>query len=184
MKALCNFMVILGLSVSSLNQSSLGSDIPIEGAFLCNIHYSRIAYDKSVKKVTAHVGVERNCTIFEATAPYWVNIQDVPLHLIADHDKFAGKAIIHFKSSTYEPCESKPMIQFWVTFDDGTTRVENPFEAEVIDSHFIADTDGPSAAEGLEKIHLFRQEDLSLIETVTCTEVVSYGNACSKLIGM
>lgn len=183
MKALPNFMILLGLSISSWNQHCLASDIPIEGAFLCNMHYTRIAYERSVQKVTAHVGVERNCSIFESTAPYWVNIQDIPLQLIADHDKFAGKAIIHFKSSTYEPCESKPMIQFWVTFDDGTTRVEAPVAAQVLHSHFLADTDGPSAAEGLEIVQGFRQDDLSLIDTVSCTEVVSYGNGTSSLIG-
>jgi len=182
MKTLSNVLMLFSLGTSILTQPLLASDIPIEGAFLCNIHFNRIAYDKSVKNVTAHLGVERNCRIFETTEPYWVDIQDVPLQLIADHDKFTGKAVLHFKSSTYQPCDSKPMVQFWIAFEDGTTKVENPITAEVTDSLFIADREGPTAEACLESVHGFRQEPLSRIETVSCTEILSYGDASSHLI--
>jgi hypothetical protein len=73
----------------------------------------------------AHSGVYRGTGGCGFTGTnYWDGVQDVQLLPVGDH--FFGKARVASQAGECMPSLNGPVVQYWVTFDDGSTMQTNP----------------------------------------------------------
>lgn len=172
------FVGILGTAL--VTQGSLASDIPTLGVNLCTLHYSKIAYGKPVKAVVAHEGMYRDCTKFDGSEPYWAEVRDRDLVISSEQNSFGTKSIIFDRGSTYEPCKTQPIVQYWVTFEDGTTKIEEPVKIKMVNTYFFS-----HEGENLGLINLIADFDtleVNDIKTTACIELASYGELAFDLV--
>ncbi len=166
--------LILWTSVAS------ASDIPVLSLNLCTLHYSRIAYDRPVKNVMAHAGILKECAHNLAANAYWTDIHDVNLKTDGDLDHFAEKILLKDRSSTYQACKTSPVVQFWVTFEDGSVKIEEPVLMKIDSTHTVdSETGSPEA----RKIVLdYGRSDLNAVSSVRCANLNSYGDIAYRFV--
>lgn len=175
------WMQCLGLTLSFANQA-IAADIPYSTADFCNLHYSEVAYGKKVTSVFAHVGVLTCTERFDSSTntqvrdEYWESVSDVNMiKNPSEKSAFVGNIVLKANSSLYNSCGLKPVVQFWVTFDDGSTKIEQPITMEVAANQWI-DYDIVDVPEKIiTDIKSFFKVDP--IRSVGCSRIVSYGNA-------
>jgi hypothetical protein len=173
-------MKVLGLTLLAANQA-IAADIPYSTADFCNLHYSEVAYGKKVNSVFVHTGVLTCSERFDSTTntlirdEYWESVSDVQMTKNpAENSSFVSNIVLKAKSSLYNTCALKPIVQFWVTFDDGSTKIEQPRTVEIAANNWI-DYD---SADVPEKIVIDIRDFFKVnpIRSVGCTRISSYGN--------
>lgn len=166
--------LVLGPSVAS------ASDIPVLSLNLCTLHFSRIAYHRPVKNVMAHVGVLKQCGSDGDASAFWTDIHDLNLKTDGDLDHFAEKILLKDKSSTYQGCKTSPIVQFWVTFEDGSVKIEDPVLMKVDSTEWVDSEKGSPEA---RKVVLdFGRFDLNDVSTVRCANLNSYGDIAYRFV--
>lgn len=172
----CRTTLIFAVALCSAN-AGLASDLPSTRAFYCQLHYSKNAYGKEVKRVLAHTGVETKCKQLDSKygAAFWDKVRDLDLQ--ETETGFQGKLIAYGSSSTYYPCALEPVVQFWVDFTDGSSRIETPTAMEVVQDYSrgspVWGNGNPELAEAVLNL---KDKELSSIQTVSCFSAWSYGN--------
>ncbi len=122
----------------------------------------------------------RDCTKFDGSEPYWADVKDVALEGFQDSQHFAAKAVILDHGSTYEPCDTQPIVQYWVTFEDGSQKIEDPVKIELRNWFFIGN--GAESLLAEESISQFACLDPKEIKTTACTDISSYGDIALDLV--
>ena len=130
----------------------------------------------------AHVGVLTCTERFDSSTntqvrdEYWESVSDVNMiKNPSEKSAFVGNIVLKANSSLYNSCGLKPVVQFWVTFDDGSTKIEQPITMEVAANQWI-DYDIVDVPEKIiTDIKSFFKVDP--IRSVGCSRIVSYGNA-------
>jgi hypothetical protein len=164
----------LALLASSLVAATpaVASDVPMSEVHLCTLHYSKLAYGKPVRSVMAHTGTQA-CALDGRM--YWDGVQDVALAAATSGDRLTGKVVLKARTSAYRPCSLNPVVQFWVTFEDGSTKIEDVVAMKV-GKRFRANDISPidTAEEAKTAVEAFLKSDV--IDTVACFAVWSYGD--------
>ncbi len=94
--------------------------------FYTTIHFSDVAWSKEVKAVSAHIGV---LTIRGGTGEaFWSDVLHVPLK--HEGGKFVNWAVLHGSRTSDADNARGAMVQYWVTFADGSSLVTDPFLVE------------------------------------------------------
>jgi hypothetical protein len=168
------------VGVTLVTHQAVASDIPTLGVNLCTLHYSKVAYGKAVKEVIAHKGMLRDCSKFDGTEPYWTDVKDIPLEGFQEFAHFGTKAIILDHGSTYEPCHTQPIVQYWVTFEDGSQKIEEPTKIELKSWYFVGTATESLLAE--QSISQFACLDPKDIKTTACIDISSYGEIALDLV--
>ncbi len=123
----CFAAFLLFLSSHSF-ATSWKSDI----VYFVRAHYSAVAFGKPVQSVMVHTGV------LEQDGPgwmgareifYWTDSKDIFLQQKGDH--FAGQYLLEASSSKFGPFVKYPVVQYWITFTDGTRTISDVYPIEV-----------------------------------------------------
>jgi hypothetical protein len=176
-------MVIVSLLLSAAVGQA--SDIPLTSVYFCKLHYSSSAYNKKVKSVFAHTGVEDDCRQRGAIGYYkWQDVRDVAMELAKENTHFYGKVMLNAFSSTYHyNCSLKPVVQFWVTFDDGSQKIESIVPMMIKEESWVESNQPvanyPAAVNIVEKYVNTVGKD---INTVECSAVGSYGEGALEFV--
>lgn len=181
-------MKFVALTLMFANQA-LAADIPYSTADFCNLHYSEVAYGKKVNSVFAHTGVLTCTERFDSITntlvrdEYWESVSDVQMTKNPkENGSFVGSIVLKANSSIYNSCGLKPMVQFWVTFDDGSTKIEQPISMEIVANQWI-DYDSSDVPEKIV-IDIREYFKVKPIRSVGCSKISSYGNASYKFADM
>ncbi len=118
---LCKVLAACGLWTGALAEAKTWGT---ESVYYVKAHYSAEAYGKPVQSVMIHCGVLAQDS---PPAPgrieidFWADSQDLYLESKGDH--FAGQVRLEAHSSAFGPFVKYPVIQYWVSFTDGTQSV-------------------------------------------------------------
>lgn len=117
--------------------------------FYTKLHFSEWAWDKQVREVSAHIGVLTASPSGERT--YWTAVTQVPLRHA--NGRFSNWAVLHGTRSSDGENARGAMIQYWITFADGSKTVTEPFPIEVREWTWFSagDPAGDSAHERLRR---------------------------------
>ena len=172
---------LLSVLMLGFSLSAQASDIPYSEAYFCTLHFTKIAYGKSVKSVMAHTGLDTcreefdpvlNKAVFKN---YWDRIKNIDLRETADGTHFEGKVILTGTSTAYNRCGLKPSLQYWISFDDGSSKIESVIPMSV-EKKFNIDNDNiENVPEYIDNAitDLLKTDP---IDQVVCYDVFSYGN--------
>ena len=132
-RCLCLFFFTLSATAEA---TSWKSDI----VYFVRAHYSTKAYGKEVQSVMVHTGVlEQDGPAWRGAGEvlYWADSKDIFLQKRGDH--FSGQFQLMASSSKFGPFVKYPVIQYWVTFADGTRNISEVYpiavERELTVSH-------------------------------------------------
>lgn len=114
-------------ALALVSSSAFGSNIPTSrDTHLCTLHYTKVAYGKEVRSVMAHTGTTYCSSLSSSdAAPDWTNVQDIYLDGSQSAQAFTGKVKFTATPTAYERCKRVPVVQFWVNFTDGSSKIEN-----------------------------------------------------------
>jgi hypothetical protein len=128
----------------------------------------------------AHVGILKECAPSFGTKAFWTDIQDLNLKTDGDLDHFAEKILLKDKSSTYQGCKTSPIVQYWVTFEDGSVKIEEPVLMKIDSSEWVYSETGSPAAR--QVVLDFGRFDLNAVSTVRCANLNSYGDIAYRFV--
>jgi hypothetical protein len=86
------------------------------------LHYTQLAFGKTVSHVMAHIGVEQvKGAAWMGSTPEteWANVQDVQLK--SEANAFLGQAVLKGESGKIGPYFKNFVVQYWVNFEDGNS---------------------------------------------------------------
>ena len=99
------------------------------------VHYTKVAFGKKSKSVTAHLGVKVN-SYPSGSDVFWQDVQDLDLEKGAE--SFSANIVLKGIGGKNGPTLLGPVVQYWVRFQDGTMTVSRVYDIEVIyDNDFI-----------------------------------------------
>ncbi len=157
MKSLLTFSALL------LSSATFASNIPTSSTVsLCTLHFSKVAYDKEVRSVTAHTGVA-SCDTYSPVVTYWSDVQDVLLDGSQSDQAFTGKVRLEAESRAYDGCRLTPVVQFWVSFADGSSKIENVTPMQISKAWQLFDGDPSELREAVKQ-----WSQNQAINTVSC----------------
>lgn len=88
------------------------------------LHYTQVAYGKTVSHVMAHIGVEQlkgAVWTGASSESEWTNVQDIPLK--KQGTAFLGQAVLKGETGKVGPYFKDFVVQYWVNFEDGTSTI-------------------------------------------------------------
>jgi len=113
--------VIIALFVLLAAAPALASSYSGTATFFTRIHFTEYAWGKKVAQVYAHVGVLTQ----DGGRTYWDDVRHQALQL--ENGKFTGKVVLYGQRSSQGAHAKDVVLQYWVTFADGSQRVTEPF---------------------------------------------------------
>ena len=143
------------------------SILDFDKSYYCDYHFSAEAFGNPVSSVMVHAGIEitHDPISHRRGAKEWRDIKDIQLEQAAAG--FVGQASF---STTYYTgslsAEVQPILQFWVTFTDGTSVILNPvIAATTADFHIDYESDRNKAN---LRITAWQETDPDSIDRVAC----------------
>jgi hypothetical protein len=87
--------------------------------YFVTLHFKDTYFDKKVKAVFAHVGIQYKKRIYSPGELYWVDVKHLEMSKKGDH--FFQKIELEGEFHThYGDYLVGPIVQYWVYFEDGT----------------------------------------------------------------
>jgi hypothetical protein len=108
--------------------------------YFTRFHFDAEAFGKPVAAVSAHTGVLTVKAAWRDADAYWVDVHDIALVRAGDH--FEAKATLVGSSSYANHYAQGVVVQYWVTFEDGTELITDAVTVE--DRHPRSVTNGDS----------------------------------------
>ncbi len=121
------------LALTLLGMSNFGYATSWHGrkVYLIQAHYSAEAFGKEVASVMVHSGVsvkEQNWGL-SSDKTYWVDVQD---HQLTRYDRhFQSTFLLHAQDGKFMPSILGPVVQYWVTFKDGSSLISDAYAIPV-----------------------------------------------------
>lgn len=104
--------------------------------YFANLHFSHVAFSKNVNTVYAHVGA---LTELPNENTYgWSNVQHIELH--PSRNGFAGKTEIVGHSFLNHIYNHGVVIQYWVSFEDGTRLITDSIRVDQSEVYNLSGT--------------------------------------------
>ncbi len=119
--------VLTMISALLIGSTAFGSTMILNRTYYCTYHFSKTAWDKPVSSVIAHTGIwtKYDNVIIRPNPIEWQDIKDV--QLAAKDDHFFGKGDLSGQIYVGSlQTQDKPIVQFWVTYQDGSTQILEP----------------------------------------------------------
>jgi hypothetical protein len=165
------FLAQLLLALTVMSQAAQIQATTWRSEFECfvKLHYTQLAYGKTVSQVMAHIGVEqlKGATWMGATAETeWANVQDVRLK--REGQAFLGQAVLKGETGKFGPYFKDFVVQYWVNFEDGTSFISPVYPITV------QTTKSTSSWEDYEKARATLIEQSSLQpfwESTSCEQI-------------
>lgn len=143
--------------------------------FYCEFHFTKFSFDKSVNRVMAHAGIatiRSSYPYIDEPDYYWQDVKDTDLKYQGEKiDAFIGKRVLtaRHRSGSREDTIF-PIVQFWVTFDDGTEMILDEVEMEVSQRYFQM---SPELKRRIKDFYINKATDHGSCFSLTQTQ---YGN--------
>lgn len=104
------------------NDAQVASIVDGHHNYYVDLHFSANAYGKAVKSVLAHTGVELRYPEFTRRPSRWESVKDVSLAKAGE--SFFGR--VHLKATSTSgsfTISATPVVQYFIEFTDGTSRI-------------------------------------------------------------
>ncbi|SMF18945.1 hypothetical protein [Pseudobacteriovorax antillogorgiicola] len=121
---------------------------------LCKLHYSSTAYGKEVESVVAHTGLyteKGSYTGIPSGVFFWSDIQDISLDRKDPSSPLVGNVVLSGSGGQWRDTVLYPVVQYFVTFNDGSSLISNVHEIEIIKE--ISSRDYREYTKSIEKLN-------------------------------
>jgi len=139
-----NKMLIL-FAVLCAVSSAFATTLSGQDVYYVDYNFSGNAFSKNVTSVMVHTGILRGeksgCGI--STSPYWDSVQDVEMKQVGDH--FFAQARLTVGLGECQPSIDGPIVQYWVTFEDGSTLKTDVAYIPITSQVYGGQNQGPEA---------------------------------------
>jgi hypothetical protein len=127
-KTILSLVALMVIASSAYATTVSGSKV-----YFLDYNFSGNAYGRAVKSVMVHTAILRsNSGCPSNVSPYWDSVQDVQMKQVGDH--FFAQARLSVAASECAPTVEGPIVQYWVTFQDGSSYQSNPARVPVTSS--------------------------------------------------
>jgi len=96
--------------------------------YFTQIHFSKIAFDKEVAGVYAHVGLLTSNPFGDVGSYFWSAVQHTRME--EEDGKFTAKVVLSGPVNSHGNSVLNAVIQYWIYFSDGTSMISNESKIE------------------------------------------------------